>query len=194
MRVCVFCSSSDVIHQSYKHAARALGVAMARRGHELVFGGGRVGLMGVVSQHLRESGGRSTGVIPRFMHSRGVGDSQVSELVVTGDMRERKAEMERRADGFLVLPGGFGTCEEVLEIITLKQLRRHDKAVVFLNTRGYFRGLLRFFDHIFQEGFASPAFRRLYDVAVEPEEALDLLEDYRGSDTPDKFTTLTPQA
>jgi uncharacterized protein (TIGR00730 family) len=192
VRICVFCSSSDVIHESYKEAARGLGEAMARRGHELVFGGGRVGLMGVLSRHLREGGGRSTGVIPGFMHNRGVGDSRVSELVVTGDMRERKAEMERRAESFLILPGGFGTCEEVLEIITLKQLRRHDKAVVFLNTGGYFRRLLKFFDHMFEEGFASPAFRRLYDVAVEPEEALDLLEGYTGSGAPDKFATLTP--
>jgi hypothetical protein len=168
-----------VIEPVFFHAARELGAAMARRGDALVYGGGRVGLMGEVARSLKEGGGRVIGVIPEFMFERGLAYDAADEMIHTSDMRERKATMEARADAFLGLPGGFGTLEEMLEIITLKQLQQHTKPVLFLNTTGFYDPLAEFFDHMAVHRFTKSYADALYHFAPTVAEAFRYLDAYR---------------
>lgn len=145
-KICVFCSSSDSLPGAYRDAAVALGEAIATRYGELIWGGARLGLMGLLAESVQRHGGRVTGVIPRVLVEAGIAYASADALVETKDLRERKAEMERRADGFVVLPGGFGTLEETLEIITLRQLGQAHQPLVILNVDGYYDGLAAFFE------------------------------------------------
>ena len=187
MRVCVFCSSSDAVAPRYRNVARQLGRALAAAGHDLVYGGGAVGLMGVLAAAVAESGGHVTGVIPGFMHERGIANPMLDDLVVTADMRSRKEEMDRRADAFIALPGGLGTCEEILEALTLKQLGRHARPVVFVNSAGFYDPLLRFFSRVVDEHFAGPSMVTLYHVANEVPEVLEYLRGYKPPEASDKW-------
>src|SRR5437867_216516 len=132
--ICVFSSSSDAVAPHYVELAQSFGALLARRHMGLVYGAGRVGLMGVLARAVHAHGGRVIGVIPDFLRAQEVAYEEADELIVTRDLRERKAIMESRYDAFVALPGGFGTLEEILEILTLKQLATHAKPVVFLNT------------------------------------------------------------
>jgi len=174
--LCVFCASSNSIRSEFFDAARTLGSLMAERGHALVYGGGNVGLMGALATSMREGGGRITGVIPEALRDRELAYEGADEMIVTRDLRERKAVMESRSDGFLALPGGFGTLEEVVEVLTLRQLGFHDKPVVFLDVDGYFESLFAHFDRVFDERFAPQDRTNLYRVAGAPAEVLDLME------------------
>jgi len=178
--VCVFCASSDHIPGIYNSAARELGVRMASLGMTLVYGGGNNGLMGVLSEAVFRSGGRIVGVIPRRLKELGFAYENVDEMIVTGDMRERKTVMEERSDGFIGLPGGFGTLEEMLEVVALKQLKVHDKPVVFLNIHGFFEGLLLQFERGYSEHFVEEKHRELYHVAGSIDEALEYIERETG--------------
>ncbi len=173
-RICVFCGSNSGSSGEFARAAAALGGEIARRGVELVFGGGRVGLMGLVADAAMAAGGRVIGVIPQHLMDREVGHEDLSELVVTASMHERKAEMARLADGFIALPGGFGTFEEVLEILTWNQLGLVRSPVVFLDVEGFFEPLLAAFDRAVDTGFVRPLHRRLAQVARTPAEAVTL--------------------
>lgn len=173
VKICVFCSSSDAVAPIYRAAADRLGRLLAEGGHELVYGGGGFGLMGAVAASARKAGARVTGVIPRFISERT--GSDVDELIVTDGLRERKARMEQLADGFIALPGGFGTLEEVLEIVTLGQLGVVTKPVVFINTRGFYNPLNRMFELLYRQRFAKPEFRRLYGFVPTPEAAMAYL-------------------
>lgn len=175
MHVCVYCASSRRIPEIYLQAARDLGAGMARRGWPLVFGGGSVGLMGAVADAVRDTGGTVIGVIPQALLDREVGYLQADELIVTTTLRERKQIMDDRAEAFVALAGGFGTLEELLEIMTLRQLAYHNKPIVIVNTAGYFDALLEQFERIFAEGFAHSRVRDLYRVVGSSAEALDLL-------------------
>jgi uncharacterized protein (TIGR00730 family) len=171
----VFCASSDRLDGRYRQTARELGDLMAVRGVTLVYGGGNNGLMGCLSKAVHSRGGRIVGVIPRGLKEMGYAFSGADEMIVTDGMRERKAVMESRADGFIGLPGGFGTLEELLEIITLRQLGFHDKPIVILNTCGFFDRLLDQFETGYAERFIDPGCRRLYRVAGDAGEALSML-------------------
>ena len=179
--ICVFSSSSDAVAPHYIAAATELGAAIAQRSLTLVYGGGRVGLMGVVARSVHAHGGRVVGVIPDFLRRHEVAYEEADELIVTKDLRERKAIMEERADAFVALPGGFGTLEEVLEIITLKQLAAHAKPVVFLNTERFFDPLLALFEQLFDQSFAKPETRTHYHVASAPLEVLTHLDNYEAT-------------
>ena len=171
----VFCGSHagrDAIHRA---AAEELGRLLARRGMRLVFGGGRVGLMGALADAALAAGGEVVGVIPRFLLDREVGHRGVTELVTVESMHERKAEIERRADGFVALPGGIGTLEEIAEIWTWIQLGLHSKPVGILNSGGYFDPLVEFLDRMVEEGFLSAGYRALLHVEREPERLLERL-------------------
>ncbi len=157
-------------------AARRLGRGLAERGHQLVWGGATVGLMGEVSRTARAGGSRTVGVIPESMLAREIADRAADELVVTADMSTRKAEMERRSDAFIALPGGFGTLEELLEQITLRLLRFHDKPIVLVDVDGFWQPLLTLFDHLVEGRFARPDSRAAYAVAGDPAAALALLD------------------
>ncbi len=187
LHVCVFCSSSDAVDTVYLQAAEALGAELAKRGHTLVYGGASVGLMGALARSVHAHGGKVVGVLPQSLRVKEIAYAAADELVITSDLRERKAVMEARSDAFLALPGGFGTLEEMIEILTLKQLDLHRKALGWVNVNGFFDPLLAMFERLYAERFAKPEYAGLYHVAPSPAEALDYIETYRWHDTGSKW-------
>lgn len=188
MKICVFCSSSDYVDEQYFEAARDLGVLLSSNNFHLVYGGTNVGLMGALAKSMHESAGFITGVIPQLIFQKGIAFEGCNELLVTRDMRERKATMESLADAFIALPGGFGTLEELMEIITLKQLMVHKKPIVLINTGGFFNSLNRFFDQVYLQGFASERFRELMKFVPNVWEAIKYIKSYRPIATGDKWS------
>ncbi len=177
--LCVYCSSSDAVAPTYFEIAEEMGARLAQQGYTLIYGGGRIGLMGALARAVHQNGGQVVGVIPEFLQSKGLAYDDADELITTRDLRERKAVMEARADGFVTLPGGFGTLEEALEIITLKQLGLHTKPVVMINARGFYDSMLELMERIYQERFAKPEYRYLYHFAQDVDEAFSYLAAYR---------------
>ncbi|MCQ0986582.1 LOG family protein [Jiella marina] len=160
--VCVYCGSSSGRSPAYGDAARKLGSALGEAGIRLVYGGGTRGIMGAVSDAVKESGGQVTGIIPRFLIDMEATERELQhldELVVTEDMHERKHLMFQRSDAFVALPGGIGTLEELVEIMTWSQLGQHEKPVVIANIEGFWDPLARLFDHMSAEGFIHTAQR-----------------------------------
>ena len=172
-RVAVFCGSSDGARPAYADAARALGAELVRRGLGLVYGGGSVGLMGVLADAVLAQGGEVIGVIPEPLAARELAHLRLTELRVVASMHERKATMASLVDGFITLPGGLGTLEETLEILTWAQLGIHRKPVGVLNVAGYYDGLLRMLSHAVREGFVRPDYFALLLFADTPEGMLD---------------------
>jgi uncharacterized protein (TIGR00730 family) len=181
VRICVYCSSSSAVAEAYQRAARELGALIAARGHSLVYGGGNVGLMGELARAVKAAGGHVLGVIPRRLRDYELAYEEADELIVTESMAERKATMEKYADAYVALPGGFGTLEEILQVITLKQLGYLHAPIVFLNLQGFYDHLLAHFERLYHEHFAKPDHQRLYHVAQTPAEALDYIEGYAES-------------
>lgn len=180
--ICVYCSSSDSIADSYPPVARTLGREIAERGHELVYGGGAVGLMGVMAEGAHAAGGQVTGVIPSKLQAREGIAYDADELIVTDTMRKRKRIMYQQAEAFVVLPGGYGTVEEFMEVLTLKQLGYHDHPIVILNVDGFFDTLLSFFEELRKGRFARAAVTDLTFVVSSPQEALDRIERVMAQD------------
>jgi uncharacterized protein (TIGR00730 family) len=174
--VCVFCGSSTGSRPEYADAARRLGAALAGRGLELVYGAGNVGLMGVLADAALAVGGRVVGVIPRSLVLRELAHQGLSELNVVETMHQRKALMADRADAFAALPGGFGTADELFEILTWAQLGIHTKPVGLLNVNGFFDPLLAWLDGCVGEGFLRRQHREIFTVAREAGELLDALQ------------------
>lgn len=171
--ICVYCSSSNAIADTYPPVAEALGRAIARRGHTLVYGGGAVGLMGVLAKAAHDAGGAVTGVIPSKLQDREGIAYEADNLIVTETMRERKGIMFRKSDAFIVLPGGFGTVEEFMEVLTLKQLGYHDHPIAILNVDGFFDTLLDFFEELRDGRFARESIHDLVHVVSTAEEAVE---------------------
>ncbi len=163
--LCVYCSSSDRLEPKYFAAADQLGREIAMRGWGLVYGGGRTGLMGAVARATKQAGGRVIGVIPEFMKLKELAYTEADELVTVVTMRERKLLMETRADAFVALPGGFGTLEEILEILTLRQLDVVRKPCVLLNQDGFYDDLLALFQRMLRDQFCKPSNLDLFRVA-----------------------------
>ena len=174
--ICVYCSSSDRLDAKYYAAAEALGRALAARGWGLVYGGGKVGLMGALARTVKAGGGRVVGVIPQFMCDKELAYDEADELVTVITMRERKMLMEARADAFVALPGGWGTLEEIMEILALRQLDVLRKPCVFLNQDGFYDDLFRFFERMIAERFNKPSNLELFRVARTVDEVMDLVE------------------
>ena len=156
--ICVYCGSNNGVDPDYAVAAKELGHAMAEAGIRLVYGGGSVGLMGILARTVLQSGGQVTGIIPQFLKDREVMLREVSDLVVTNDMHERKRIMFERSDAFVALPGGIGTLEEVVEMMTWAQLDRHAKPILIANINGFWDPLVALFRHMTDEGFLNKAF------------------------------------
>lgn len=173
--VCLYGASSERIDPVYFEQAARLGRLLAEAGIALVYGAGKVGVMGAASRAARQSGGRTIGVIPEWLCREDLLDREADELVVTPGLRERKQAMEDRADAFVALPGGYGTLEELLEIVTLRQLGRHRKPIVILNTAGFFDPLLEMFERLRTARFAPVESTGYYRVAATAEEAVALL-------------------
>jgi len=185
--VCVFSGSSQRVAAPYFEDATELGRLIGARGWEMVFGGGTIGLMGATARGVHETGGRVTAVIPQRLNRPGVLYETADELVVTDTLRERKAIMDERADAFVALPGGFGTLEEVIEVITLKQLRYHDRAIVFLNTLGFYDGLVSFLHQQIRDGFVRADHKALYHLAPSPAATMAYLDAYAPTPLPGKL-------
>jgi uncharacterized protein (TIGR00730 family) len=174
--ICVYCASSERIDPRYIELATQVGTEIARRGYGLVSGGGSVSCMGAVARAVRAGGGHTTGVIPQALVDMEVADGDADELVVTRDLRERKGQMDNRSDGFLALPGGLGTLDEIFEIWVSRTLGMHDKPLVVLDPDGVFAMMRAQVDDLVLRGFARPAVRDAIRWATAVGEAFDLLE------------------
>lgn len=185
--LCVYCASSDRLDPKYPAAATRVGGELARRGWALVYGGGKTGLMGCVARGAKAAGGRVVGIIPEFMKAKELAFDEADELVTVLTMRERKMLMETRADAFVALPGGWGTLEEMMEILTLKQVDVLHKPLVIFNQDGYYDELLAFFERIIREGFMRESIRRQYAVARTEEEIFALLDGWKHEPVESKW-------
>ena len=159
--LCVYCGSSIDVRETHREAARTLGSALASAGIRLVYGGGQIGLMGLIADAALAAGGTVTGIIPKFLDQLEIGHTGCTELIVTENMHDRKLKMASMADAFVTLPGGFGTLDETFEILTWKQLRLHDKPIVIADIDGYWTPLLALMANQFEENYVRPEHRDL---------------------------------
>ncbi len=176
--ICVFCGSSDSVHEDYKTAAFQLGVMLAQKGLRLVYGGGKTGLMGEVANGVLSAGGEVVGVIIPSMNTPALAHTGLTRMDVLPDMHTRKARMHELADGFIALPGGFGTWDELFETITWGQIGNHQKPVGLLNVRNYYDRLLAAMDHAMAEGFIFPEHRKSVFCESAPDELLEKMGKY----------------
>ena len=187
-RVCVFCGSSPGRDPRYTDAARRLGQALVHRGLGLVYGGASVGLMGTIANTVLDGGGEAIGVIPRALDAKEITHPSLTEQHVVGSMHKRKALMAKLADGFIALPGGWGTFEELFEALTWAQLGFHAKPCGLLNAAGYYDRLAAFLQHAEEEAFVRPEFRPMLIVSGQADELLDQFEAYRAPSVPKWIT------
>jgi uncharacterized protein (TIGR00730 family) len=173
--LCVLCGSREGDDPAYREAAIRLGTLMARRGVRLVYGGGSIGLMGVIADAVLAAGGEAIGVIPDFLVRYEVGHRRLTELIITGSMHDRKRQMFEMADAFVVLPGGLGTLDETFEIVTWKQIRLHDSPIVVLDAGGYWAPLRALIEATIAAGFAHASAGELLSFVATPEEVLQVL-------------------
>ena len=182
MNICVFCSSSNAIPLHYFDEAAELGKLIGVHHHTLVYGGATVGLMHTVAEAARQAGAISIGVIPESIHNKRLSSPWDHEQIITPNMRDRKYLMRKRSDAFIALPGGFGTLEEILEVITLKQLQYHQKPIVFINTDGFFNSLFDQFERAYRESFSKEEYKSTYFIAANPAEAIDYIHNYQPTE------------
>lgn len=175
--LCVFCGSRSGAHVNFADAAERLGRALAERNVRLIYGGGSIGLMGIVMQSVLDHGGAVTGVIPEFLMRREVGNPALTELIVVDSMHERKRRMFELADAFAVLPGGLGTLDEAIEIITWQQLGLHSKPIALLSVDDYWSGFETLIEQVIGRGFADAQIRRLYSVHGDAASLLSSLDE-----------------
>lgn len=178
MKICVFLSSSDAVAPHYVDVALDLGRAIGEKGHTLVFGGNNTGLMGRLADAVKDSGGSVIGVVPQKLHDMGRSYLRCDELIVSKDLRDRKAIMDERAEAFVALPGGLGTLEEIIEVLNLKYLRYHQKPVIFLNHRGFYEPLFAAFGSFYDQRFTKRAVEKLYAALPDVPSIFPYLDTY----------------
>jgi hypothetical protein len=176
----VFCGSRLGVNPAYADAGRALGQGLGQAGIRLVFGGGRIGIMGVVADAVLETGGKVLGVIPEFLTQWEVAHENVTQMIVTDSMHSRKRRLYEESDAFLIMPGGLGTFDEAFEIITWRQLRLHDKPILLCNVAGWVDPFVATIDHAIAHGFADPASRNLFEVIDGVPAVLERLKSLRA--------------
>ena len=176
--ICVFCGSSDSVHADYLSAARQMGATLAERGIRLIFGGGKTGLMGAVANGVLEAGGEVTGVIIPSMNTKALAHDGLTRMEVPLNMHARKAKMHELSDGYIALPGGFGTFDELFETVTWAQTGAHEKPVGLLNIRNYYAPLMAAIDHAVQEGFIFQEHRDVLFLEEDPKVLIDRMEKY----------------
>lgn len=182
--ICVFCGSSRGASEKYAGAAWQMGKVLAENQIQLVFGGGQVGLMGVVADSVLKHGGKAIGVIPTFLSRKEIAHESLTEMIVVETMHQRKQKMADLCDGFIAMPGGMGTMEEMCEILTWSQLGLHKKPFGLLNTKNYYKSLIKFFDHMVDERFTIQENRDAILIHKEPADLLKLMEDYKAPEKP----------
>ena len=179
-RICVFCGANSGKKPEYKSAAIHLADELVSRNIEIVYGGGSIGLMGVLAERAMELGGKVTGVIPEALALKEVAHDTISELIVVGSMHERKAKMAELSDGFISLPGGIGTIEETFEMLTWSQLGFHNKPCGIINVLGFYDKLIEFLNHTSEEKFFMDIYRRMLIVETDPSALLERFEQYNS--------------
>ncbi len=177
--LCVFCGSHLGNDPAYEQTAKLLGATIADKGIRLIYGGGSMGLMGVVASAVMENGGEVVGVIPKFLDEIEVGKLDVTKLIISNDMHERKSKMFELSDGFISLPGGLGTLDETFEIMTWKQLKIHSKPVIILDVAGYWSELSTLINALIFKGFSDKKIKEMYHVVSNTAEAFVALESTR---------------
>ena len=187
MNICVFCSSSNAIADVYFQEAQQLGQLIGEKGFGLINGGANVGLMEAITVAAANAGAQTTGIIPERLIDSSLASNNSHQVIITKDMQERKAKMREISDAFIALPGGFGTLEEVLEVLTLRQLSYHTKPVVFINTNNFFKYLIKQFEVSFSELFAKEVYRELYFIAENANEAIQYIENYKPIELDSKW-------
>ena len=187
MNICVFSSSSNAIADVYVEEAIQLAKLIGSANYCVINGGSNVGLMDIVTREARFHGANTIGIIPEKLRDYNLASIHCHEVIVSCDMMERKAKMREMADSFIALAGGFGTLEEILEVITLKQLGYHHKAIVFINTNGFYDDLFRQFEKSYEEKFAKENYRKIYYIAQNAAEAMEYLKNYKPEETVDKW-------
>lgn len=185
--ICIFGASSQKAPDIYKEAAKDTGIQIVKSGFSLVFGAGGHGLMGAAAQGAAQEGGKIIGVIPEKLNLPGIASSLCTEVIVTPTMHVRKQTMENLSCGFIALAGGFGTLEELLEVITLKQLGYIDLPIVVLNTNHYYDNLIEMFNRCVKDNFTNEKYLGLIYVAETPEQAVDYIKNYSHSEMPNKM-------
>lgn len=180
--VCVYSSSSNSLDKIYYDAATELGILMAKAGYNLVYGGGTLGTMYKNAKAVKDFGGKVTGIMPEKLYNLGVGNGDCDELIVTKCMRTRKEKLDTLSDAVVAISGGFGTLEELSEMIVQKQLGYNKKAIVILNTNGFYDNLISFFEDIISQNFAIDEASDLYYVAKTPQETIEYLLNYKPSE------------
>lgn len=176
--ICVFCSSSDYLEQIYYDHARQLGRLLGQNGYNIVYGGSTLGMMWACASEVKKYGGKILGVMPKKLADMGCKTDNCDEFFLSDGMRDRKAKMDELSDATIVMAGGFGTLEEFAEMFVQKQLGYNKKALVILNTNGYYDKLLEFFDSVVNEKFANAFAREMIYVAKTPDEVINYINDY----------------
>lgn len=187
LHVCVYCGAASDLNSAYIDAARELGRLIGQHGHTLVYGGSVRGLMGDVAREVQQFGGKVIGVIPHALVDLEQAYEDADELIVTDGLRERKAIMESRATGFVALPGGLGTLDELFEALTHRQLLLHNKPIVLVDTRGFYQPFIRFIEHVHTEGFVKATYKKLFAVMPDSASAIQYLETYQPVDIESRF-------
>lgn len=185
--ICVFCSSSEDLESEYYREAEEMAKLIALEGYGIMHGAGIIGLMGALINGTKKVNGTITGVVPESLNKDFIVGSNYQKLVVTKDMKERKEFLRQNSQAFIALPGGFGTIEEIFEVITLKQLKYHSKAIIFLNTLNYYDKLFDFIKEIFTQKFANDKYKNLYYIAKTPHDAINYIKNYSLKNIYDKY-------
>lgn len=178
VNICVFLSSSDAVDPHFVDLTIELGNAIGINGHTLVYGGNETGLMGKLADAVKESGGSILGVSPQKLHDMGRSYKDCDELIISKDLRDRKAIMDERSDAFIALPGGLGTLEEIIEVLNLKYLRYHQKPVIFINHKGFYESLFTVFEQYYAGRFTKRAIEKLYAALPDVDSVFPYLENY----------------
>ena len=186
-KICVFCSSSDAIDNKYFKIAEVLANKIVENNDILLFGGARVGLMGTLARTVKKNNGKAIGIIPEVIKNKNLDCKILDELIITPDMHSRKAELEELADVFITLPGGFGTLEELLEVITLRQLDFHSKPIILVNTDNFFKYLIKHFETMYSENFAKSDYKKIYYITESIDNAYYYINNYQVPELESKW-------
>ena len=180
--LCIYCSSSNDLPEKFYKISKELGEMLAQKGYNMVYGGSTRGMMGTIADNALKNGAEVIGVMPEKFQDWGLQQPNLTKLIITKDMRERKATMEKHADAFIAMPGGFGTFEEIFEILVAKQLNYHNKPVIYMNFDGYYDNMFKMFDTVYQNNFAKQETKTLYFIANTLEEMFDYIQNYQAKE------------